>query len=409
MVGAVVFWQAEKDQAWTYFESVYFSYTTLLTIGYGDFQTISNSSKPFFVFWTLLAVPTLTILISNMGDTVIQLIKDLTIWFGEVTVLPSESGSIRQSLKFGLVKLTGGKINVQGLRDSNDNIEDTPPGLVRMPYRQKQESRHNKKDVEVGQKLASAFEKAEELDEDEARRKGDRITEDIHHYRHILITEIRNVYADVNSPKPKKYTYKEWSYFLKLLGEDEGDSKYHRKALMNTGNSHSQEKTDAGTAETVEEQKGDNLQGAGQNNTATERSDNDQTGKKIKRWSWIGNRSPLMGDKEEAEWILEKLFIRLDEELKREKESAKKLRAKKERETGKKQDTSGWPVLPAEDPGKRPQHDDEDDRKTRASSRTLGGQFSAEEGDSRPTSSEDQKGSGWLSVEEGKGSRPPQI
>src|SRR2546423_9399842 len=117
MIGAVVFWKAEKDQAWTYFESIYFSYTTLLTIGYGDFQTISNSSKPFFVFWTLLAVPTLTILISNMGDTVIQLIKDLTIWLGEVTVLPSESSSIRQSLKIGLMKLTGGTNYLRWRRD----------------------------------------------------------------------------------------------------------------------------------------------------------------------------------------------------------------------------------------------------------------------------------------------------
>ena len=409
MIGAVVFWQAEKDQAWTYFESIYFSYTTLLTIGYGDFQTISNSSKPFFVFWTLLAVPTLTILISNMGDTVIQLIKDLTIWLGEVTILPSESGSIRQSLKIGLMKLTGGKINVQGLRDSNDNIEDAPPGLIRMPHRQKQESRHNKKDVEAVQKLASAFEKAEQLDEDEARRQGDQIAEDIHHYRHILMTEIRHVYADVNSPKPKKYTYKEWSYFLKLLGEDERDPKYHRKAPIDTGNSDLQKKTEAGPAETAEGQNGDSLQGAGQNNTATRRSDNDQTGKKIKQWSWIGNRSPLMGNKGEAEWILEKLFIRLEDELKREKELAKKLRAKKEKETGEKQDAPGWPILPVESPGKRLQHDDEDDRKTRASSRTLGGQFSAEEGDSRPTSNEDQKGSGRLSPEEGKDSRPPQI
>src|SRR4051794_19886589 len=144
MIGAVVFWKAEKAQDWTYFESIYFSYTTLLTIGYGDFQTISNSAKPFFVFWTLLAVPTLTILISNMGDTIIQLIKDLTIWLGEVTVLPSESSSIRQSLKFGLTKLIGGKINVQGIRDSNDNIEDAPPGLIRMPHSQEQKSRHNR-------------------------------------------------------------------------------------------------------------------------------------------------------------------------------------------------------------------------------------------------------------------------
>jgi potassium channel subfamily K, other eukaryote len=393
MIGAVVFWKAEKEQGWTYFESVYFSYTTLLTIGYGDFQTTSNSGKPFFVFWTLLAVPTLTILISNMGDTVIQLIKDLTIWLGEVTVLPSESGSIRQSLKFGLTKLTGGRINVQGIRDSNDNIEEAPPGLIHMPHRQKQESRHNKKDVEAAQRLASVFEKAEELDEEEARRQGDQLIQDIHHYRHLLITEVRNVYADMNSPKPKTYTYKEWSYFLKLLGEDEGDLKYHRKAPMDTGNSDPQKKKDAETAETAEEQKGGNLQGAGQNNTATERPGNNRAGKKIKRWSWIGGRSPLMSDKDEAEWILEKLFIRLEEGLKIEKGLAQKLRAK-EKETGEKQDASGWPVLPVEDPGKRLQHDDEDDGKTRASSRTLGRQLSAEDKNSRPTSSEDDKGSG---------------
>src|SRR5205085_2101871 len=175
-----------------------------------------------------------------------------------------------------LTKLTGGRINVQGIRDSNDDIEEAPPGLVRVPRSQQHESRHNKKYLETAHELASVFEKAEELDEDERRRQGDRIFQDIHHYRHILITEVRNVYADVNSPTPKKYTYQVWSYFLKLLGEDEGDPKYHRKAPVDTGNSDPQGKKDAGTAETAEEQKGDNLQGPEQNNTATERSDNDR-------------------------------------------------------------------------------------------------------------------------------------
>src|SRR2546423_12803443 len=105
MIGAVVFLKAEENQSWSYFECVYFAYTTLLTIGFGDFQPVSNSGKAFFVFWTLLAVPTLTILISNMSDTLIQLIKDLTIWLGEVTVLPSETGSIRESFKVGIMKL----------------------------------------------------------------------------------------------------------------------------------------------------------------------------------------------------------------------------------------------------------------------------------------------------------------
>jgi potassium channel subfamily K len=414
MIGAVVFWKSEKNQSWSYFESIYFSYTTLLTIGYGDFQPESNSGKPFFVFWSLLAVPTLTILISNMGDTVIQLIKDLTIWLGEVTVLPSEAGSIRQSLKFGITKLTGGKIDVQGIRDSDDNIEDTPPGLVRMPQRRKQQPRHNKQDVENAQQLASEFEKAEQMDEDEARRKGDQISEDIHHYRHLLIKEVQNVYADVNSSEPKKYSYEEWSYFLQLLGEDEGNPKYHRKAPLMQQNTDLKKSTDDSTAVMKEEQEVDSLDDAGQKHPTPEGLENDRTGEKIKKWSWIGNRSPLMGDQDEAEWVLEKLFARLEDELQRERKLAKKLKAKKEKETDKKQDTPRWPLRLIEDQGKHlpvhdDDHDDDDDDKSRESSRTLEGQASREEKDSRPTSSEDEKDSGRLSVEEGKDPRPPRI
>ena len=340
MIGAVVFWKTEKNQHWSYFESIYFAYTTLLTIGYGDFQPESNSGKPFFVFWSLLAVPSLTILISNMGDTVIQLVKDLTIWFGEVTVLPSESGSIRESLKLGVTKLTGGKIDVQGIRDSDDNIRDTPTGLIRMPRRQKQQPLHNKQDVEAAQNLASTFEKAEQLDEEEARRQGDRLAEDIHHYRHLLITEIKNVYADLNLQERKKYTYDEWAYFLQLLGEDEGDRKYHRHPPRTAGNTNARKSRDGSTAENEEEQQLDDDKDAGEKHAVPAGPQNGWTGEKIKQWSWMGNRSPLMGDKDEAEWVLEKLIARLEDELQREKKLATKLRAKKQKERGQKQDSA---------------------------------------------------------------------
>jgi potassium channel subfamily K, other eukaryote len=409
MIGAVVFWKAEKKQRWTYFESIYFAYTTLLTIGYGDFQPISNSGKPFFVFWSLLAVPTLTILISNMGETVIQLIKDLTIWLGEVTVLPSETGSVRQSLKFGLTKLTGGKIDVQGIRDADDDVEETPPGLIRMPHRKKQEANHNKRDVENAHKLASDFEQAEKMDEEAARRQGDRIAEDIHHYRHMLIKEIRNVYEDLSATEPKKYTYEEWSYFLQLLGEDEGDPKYHRKAPLKAPEHELRKSSDESTTVTKEEQEVDKQNDAGQKHAKPEGPEDEQTGEKIKQWSWMGNRSPLMGDEEEAGWILEKLFAKLEDELIRERILAKKLRAKKEKETGEKQDTPRWPLRPLDDADKHvPVQDDEDENKSRGSSRTLDGQLSGEEEASRPTSSED-KGSRRLSAEEGKDSRPPRL
>jgi potassium channel subfamily K, other eukaryote len=408
MIGAVVFWEAEKNQKWTYFESVYFSYTSLLTIGYGDFQPVSNSGKPFFVFWSLLAIPTLTILISNMGDTIIRLIKDATIWLGEITVLPSEAGSIRQSLKFGITKLMGGKIDVQGIRDADDDVEEMPTGLIRMPRRKKQEPSHNREDVENAQKLASNFEQAEKLDEDEARRQGDKLAEDVHHYRHMLIREIRNVYADVNAVEPKKYTYEEWSYFLQLLGEDEGDQKYHRKAPLNVPTRHQKKSMDESIAVSKEEQEGEKDDDAGQMHAAPDSQENNLTGQTIKRWSWIGNRSPLLEDREEAEWVLEKLLARLEDELQREMKRTKKLRAKKEEETGEKQDTPRWPLRRVEDRKKDMQvPGDQDDDGSGGSSNTLQAHAGREEKDSRPTSSE--KGSRRVSVEEGKDSKPPRL
>ena len=35
----------------------------------------------------------------------------------------------------------------------------------------------------------------------------------------------------------------------------------------------------------------------------------------MRQWSWLGNRSPLMGDTEEAEWVLEKLSMTLEKEM----------------------------------------------------------------------------------------------
>jgi hypothetical protein len=84
--GALIFWTTEKAQKWSYFEAFYFSYTILMTIGYGDFQPETESAKPFFVFWTLLAVPTLTILVSHMRGTLFKGFKDLVVWIYQTCI-----------------------------------------------------------------------------------------------------------------------------------------------------------------------------------------------------------------------------------------------------------------------------------------------------------------------------------
>jgi len=88
-VGAIVFWQAERStQGMTYFRALYFCYVSLLTIGYGDLSPRSNAGKSFFVVWSLIAVPTMTVLISDMSDTVIVSFKRGTFRLGDFTVLP---------------------------------------------------------------------------------------------------------------------------------------------------------------------------------------------------------------------------------------------------------------------------------------------------------------------------------
>ena len=82
----------------SYFQALYFCYVSLLTIGYGDLSPKSNAGKPLFIVWSLVAVPTMTILISDMGDTVIASFKRGTFKLADWTVLP-KAGLWRELLE----------------------------------------------------------------------------------------------------------------------------------------------------------------------------------------------------------------------------------------------------------------------------------------------------------------------
>ncbi|KAL1686509.1 hypothetical protein GGG16DRAFT_128652 [Schizophyllum commune] len=196
LIGALVFWYSEHPQQWTYFNALYFAYTTLITVGYGDFYPQSNSGKPFFVFWTLLAVPTMTVLISNMGDTIlVTWVKEGVLWLAEKTLMPgngNETGS-------------GSGDGVAGGNDSRRREED---GLVR-PI----------------EKLGEAVERGEEGELTGRARLIRR-----------LAHEVRVVADDVG--QEKAYEWDAWSRWMRLLGEadewlaerDEGFQHKHESA-----------------------------------------------------------------------------------------------------------------------------------------------------------------------------------
>lgn len=122
---------------------------------------------------------------------------------------------------------------------------------------------------------------------------------------------------------PKKYSYAEWAYFLKLLGEDESDTTFHKRPRPRTRNADAKGHDEMHPS--VQQQKDFEDVGQEIGHTNAEDSMMEDKNEQVTKWSWIGNRSPLMGDKDEAEWLVEKLFQRLEESLrdmKREKERA---------------------------------------------------------------------------------------
>ncbi|KAB5517394.1 hypothetical protein GE09DRAFT_1208593 [Coniochaeta sp. 2T2.1] len=72
--GAAVFVRCEKQyQAWSYFDALYMAFVSLTTIGYGDLAPTSSCARSFFVLWSLLGVPTITIVISSLETPLLRI------------------------------------------------------------------------------------------------------------------------------------------------------------------------------------------------------------------------------------------------------------------------------------------------------------------------------------------------
>lgn len=189
-VGAVGFWKAEAEsQGLSYFQSLYFCYVSLLTIGYGDLSPTSNAGKPLFIVWSLLAVPTMTILISDMGDTVIASFKRGTFTLADWTVLP-KAGLWRHLLeKYPWLLLWLEKKSREAAEKrrlakgmsvgpADEDVEAPPPTMEEV--------------VEL-----------DNLDDAALARK--------------LSIAIRRTADDLRVDPPRRYTYEEWAEYTRLI------------------------------------------------------------------------------------------------------------------------------------------------------------------------------------------------
>ena len=238
-VGAVGFWKAEAHtQGLSYFQALYFCYVSLLTIGYGDLSPKSNAGKPLFIVWSLIAVPTMTILISDMGDTVIASFKRGTFTLADWTVLP----------KAGIWR----------------SFVEKHPRFLKWLQKQQEEAIEEKRIKQTGPEaeeeeratVAPTLEDIAKLDlcsDQELARK--------------LATTIRRTAHDLKADPPRTYSYEEWAEYTRLI-------RFSRMGKAQV--------------EQAEEEEG------------------------LVEWDWIGEESPMMADKTETEWVLDRLCESLD-------------------------------------------------------------------------------------------------
>ena len=199
LFGAFVFSIAEASQNWTYFDSIYFAYTSILTIGYGDFYPTSNLAKPFFVLWALISVPILTILVGRISEAVTDWVNS-TKW----TIFRADFRAIPPGLLGESQRLDGEK------RPSSRQDGDLEHGEVRETL-----------DTGKGDWMNLTASRNLDIVGLTPWDKGQ--------YHCLLIEEVARVMKDVTSAAPRRYTFEQWVWYLKLIGEESRDMRQHRE------------------------------------------------------------------------------------------------------------------------------------------------------------------------------------
>lgn len=245
--GAAIFSRLESI---TYFNAMYFGFCSLLTIGYGDITPQTNGGRPFFIVWSLIAIPTMTILISKMSDTILAVVDSATNYIAEFTVLPKEGRYVECMSQFHIVR---------------DWLEKRAEAKrIERGFAIGEQDPENVNGSTAKKKAAGDYERAQPpprtVEELEKHRRSPP------HLARDLIFAIRRVTQDVVAGDIKRYTYEEWVEFTQLI----------RFTNPNT------------------QQQGPDIE-----------LDENEWG--LIEWDWMGENSPMMAEQTESEWVLNRL------------------------------------------------------------------------------------------------------
>ncbi|EGW30690.1 uncharacterized protein SPAPADRAFT_155809 [Spathaspora passalidarum NRRL Y-27907] len=232
LVGAAVFHAIE---GWSYFNSVYFCFLCLLTIGYGDFAPKTSLGRVFFVSWAIGAVPLMTILVSNFGDKLYDAFNGVSHAFTK-WLYEEDPEYLKKRTK---------KKDTKECDSNSTSPSSSTSQIVR--------NEEMEEDIEIGSLEEEEEEEEEELEELEHRENHTTktLTADTDQYipREYTISRIEEkkimheqllqfldklkpLIADSIENTSKKYTHTQWNELLVSLNEDNVDSDIQKKLPM---------------------------------------------------------------------------------------------------------------------------------------------------------------------------------
>ena len=207
----------------------------------------TNSSKPAFVLWALIALPTLTVLIGAIGDSVSAFVNWYTTWIGNHTV------SIWRLCKALFAK-----------EDRAAKVKKAAKKVAK-DHEQEGANENGEAGADNGFRDLAVIEDARtvplEFRVDDLTALQAAVAEQT--YKPFMILKAaEHILGHLDADPPRKYSFQEWTWLLKLLGEDEADEEGHRRVGMPLPDGH-QVVTPVRT-------------------------------EKHHVWSWLGQESPLM-------------------------------------------------------------------------------------------------------------------
>lgn len=278
VIGAVIFWRTERSYNWSYFESLYFCYVSLMTIGYGELYPQSNSGKPLYVFWSLLGVPVITILVSSMEDTIAREVKNLTLGIGAITILPRETRG-KESSTWNCFNFVKG--NTAGKEANNLNGGRHP--LTGSDSRPRWPEEGNDERAEGSSQMNSFCGHRNLSGNEEAGAGAVNLCSHPICVAYSIGKTIRKVMIARRASPTYQFTYEEWAWFLALIKESDSRENDHADAVFGTQSDNENSRLRQG-----------------------QDADIPYNGEPC---HWLGSRSPLKSGKDEVEWVLEHLCL----------------------------------------------------------------------------------------------------